>query len=172
MRNLPLITAEFMPTTGNEGAPTPAMSETLTVPVIRLATVCIKNSNYDWQTLAALQLKMRLCCGAFPAMARVVFAIRGRSFCVHPARIRLGASSSHLVPDRAAKLQRQFGSTLRAERKARNLTQEKLAFAAGLSLTYIGEIERGQRMVSLDTLRRVASALDLTGAELLQRARL
>lgn len=75
------------------------------------------------------------------------------------------------MPDRAAKLQRQFGVTLRAERKARNLTQEKLAFAAGLSLTYIGEIERGQRMISLDTLQRLAGALELTSAELLARAK-
>jgi ribosome-binding protein aMBF1 (putative translation factor) len=74
------------------------------------------------------------------------------------------------VPDRAAKLQRQFGAMLRAERIARRLTQQQLAFDAELSLTYIGEIERGQRMISLDTLRRLAAALNMTGAELLARA--
>jgi transcriptional regulator with XRE-family HTH domain len=74
------------------------------------------------------------------------------------------------VPDRAAKLQRQFGTTVRAERHARKLTQQELAFNAELSLTYIGEIERGQRMVSLDTLLRIAGALDLTAAQLLAKA--
>jgi transcriptional regulator with XRE-family HTH domain len=74
------------------------------------------------------------------------------------------------VPDRAAKLQRQFGTTLRTERTARNLTQQQLAFEAELSLTYIGEIERGQRMVSLDTLRRLATALNMTAAEFLIKA--
>jgi transcriptional regulator with XRE-family HTH domain len=74
------------------------------------------------------------------------------------------------MPDRAAKLQRQFGATLRAERQARKLTQQALAFEAGLSLTYVGEIERGQRMISLDTLQRLASALGMTGAELLLKA--
>jgi transcriptional regulator with XRE-family HTH domain len=74
------------------------------------------------------------------------------------------------VPDRAAKLQRQFGATLRIERTARKLTQQQLAFEAELSLTYIGEIERGQRMISLDTLRRLAAALNITSAELLARA--
>jgi transcriptional regulator with XRE-family HTH domain len=74
------------------------------------------------------------------------------------------------VPDRAAKLQRQFGSTVRTERVARQLTQQDLAFNAGLSLTYIGEIERGQRMVSLDTLQRVATALELSPAQLLTKA--
>lgn len=74
------------------------------------------------------------------------------------------------MPDRAAKLQRQFGSTLRSERTSRKLTQQQLAFAAELSLTYIGEIERGQRMISLDTLQRVATALNMSSAELLARA--
>ena len=76
------------------------------------------------------------------------------------------------VPDRAAKLQRQFGNTIRAERKARHLTQQQLAFEASLSLTYIGEIERGQRMVSLDTLQRLAQALHMSGAQLLEHAKL
>lgn len=76
------------------------------------------------------------------------------------------------MPDRAARLQRQFGQTIRAERKGRQLTQQQLAFESALSLTYIGEIERGQRMVSLDTLQRLATALKMTGAELLAKAKL
>ncbi len=76
------------------------------------------------------------------------------------------------VPDRAAKLQRQFGHTVRTERKARQLTQQQLAIDSSLSLTYVGEIERGQRMVSLDTLQRLATALKLTAAELLSRAKI
>jgi transcriptional regulator with XRE-family HTH domain len=74
------------------------------------------------------------------------------------------------VPDSAAKLQRQLGVTVRSERQSRKRTQQQLAVDAELSLTYIGEIERGQRMVSLDTLQRVARALDLTAAELLVKA--
>ena len=76
------------------------------------------------------------------------------------------------VPDRAAKLQRQFGNTVRDERKARQLTQQQLAFDSSLSLTYVGEIERGQRMVSLDTLQRLAIGLKMTAADLLAKARL
>ena len=74
------------------------------------------------------------------------------------------------MPDRAARLQRHFGTTVRAERQARTLTQQELAFKAGLSLTYVGEIERGQRMVSLDTLQRIGHALELTAAQLLAKA--
>ncbi len=76
------------------------------------------------------------------------------------------------MPDRAAKLQRQFGNTVRDERKARQLTQQQLAFDSSLSLTYVGEIERGQRMVSLDTLQRLAIGLKMTAADLLAKARL
>ena len=74
------------------------------------------------------------------------------------------------MPDRAAKLQRQLGQTVRAERQARKMTQQQLAFAAELSLTYVGEIERGQRMVSVDTLQRLAHALELSAAQLLTKA--
>ncbi|HYP16593.1 MAG TPA: response regulator [Opitutus sp.] len=73
------------------------------------------------------------------------------------------------MPDRAARLQRRFGQALRAERTAQNLTQQELAFQAELSLTYIGEIERGERMVSLDTLFRVAHALKMTASDLLAK---
>jgi transcriptional regulator with XRE-family HTH domain len=73
------------------------------------------------------------------------------------------------VPNSAASLQRHFGDSLRAERKQRGLTQLEISSKARLSLTYIGEIERGKRMISLDTLRRLAGALDLTSSELLTR---
>jgi transcriptional regulator with XRE-family HTH domain len=76
------------------------------------------------------------------------------------------------VPDRAAKLQRRFGQTIRFERKALHLTQQKLAFEADLSLTYVGEIERGERMVSLDTVLRLAGALKISAAQLLAKAEL
>lgn len=59
---------------------------------------------------------------------------------------------------------------IRAERQSRNFTQQQLAFESELSLTYIGEIERGQRMVSIDTVQRIARAFDLTAAQLLAKA--
>jgi ribosome-binding protein aMBF1 (putative translation factor) len=73
------------------------------------------------------------------------------------------------VPDSAAQLQRRFGQAVRAERKAQNLTQQAVAFAADLSLTYVGEIERGERMVSLHTLVRLSTALKMNPAELLAK---
>ncbi len=75
------------------------------------------------------------------------------------------------MPIRAAKLQKAFGAAVRAEREANALTQEKLAERAELSLNYIGNLERGEKLASLETIVRVAEALKLTGAELLAKAK-
>lgn len=74
------------------------------------------------------------------------------------------------MPDEAAKVQRVFAAALRAERKARGLTQRQLSVRAKLTPNYVGEIERGRRMITLLTLRRLAAALQLTTSELVQKA--
>jgi transcriptional regulator with XRE-family HTH domain len=76
------------------------------------------------------------------------------------------------VPDPAISLQRRFGESLRAARKEHGLSQEKVALEAEISLTYFGEVERGEKMPSLDVVLRLAKALGLTGQELLGRAKL
>jgi transcriptional regulator with XRE-family HTH domain len=50
----------------------------------------------------------------------------------------------------------------------RGLTQERLAFAAELDLTYIGGIERGRRNPSLLAMARIADALSVPIRELLE----
>lgn len=60
------------------------------------------------------------------------------------------------------------GSNVRRLRKERGLTQEQLAFEAGLDLTYIGGIERGRRNPSLLVMARVAEALGSSLIELLR----
>lgn len=59
-------------------------------------------------------------------------------------------------------IRKAFGTRVRAVRLARNLSQEKLAAAAGLHRTYIGGIERGERNVSLENIQRIAAALSET----------
>lgn len=63
-----------------------------------------------------------------------------------------------------------LGEVVRNERLKLKLSQEELAFEARISLTYMGEIERGEKMVSLEAIVRVAHELRLTGADLLKRA--
>ena len=50
---------------------------------------------------------------------------------------------------------------MRALRKARGLSQEAFAHAAGLDRTYVGGIERCERNVALDNIHRLAEALDV-----------
>ena len=48
----------------------------------------------------------------------------------------------------------------------------EFAEKADLSLNYVGEIERGEKMASLETIIRLSAGLDITGAELLAKAKL
>lgn len=66
-----------------------------------------------------------------------------------------------------ANIRAQVGKRIRELRKARGWSQEALAGHARLHPTYIGGIERGERNVSLLNLARLAEALHLTMAELL-----
>lgn len=61
-----------------------------------------------------------------------------------------------------------FGRNVRKRRAALGLSQEELAERAELHRTYIGDIERGLRNVSLINIWRIASALELQVHELLQ----
>ena len=61
---------------------------------------------------------------------------------------------------RAERHVRKFiGQRLRALRKEQGLTQDKLGELAGLSGKFIGEVERGQKSISIDSLYAVAVAL-------------
>lgn len=53
-----------------------------------------------------------------------------------------------------------FGERLREVRLKRNVTQQALAEAAGMSLTYISNMEHGFKVPSLTTIIRIAVALD------------
>ena len=62
-----------------------------------------------------------------------------------------------------------FGAGVRALRLARGWSQERLAENSNLNRSYIGEIERGSVIASLVTLEKLAAALKLTPAALLDR---
>lgn len=60
------------------------------------------------------------------------------------------------------------GKNVRRFRQRADMTQEQLAFAAEIDLTYVGGIERGKRNPSVLVLVRIARALGTEPAELLQ----
>ena len=60
-----------------------------------------------------------------------------------------------------------LGQTILKYRKERNLTQGELAAMAGISLPFMGHIERGTRIASLETLVELCRALKVTPNDLL-----
>lgn len=60
------------------------------------------------------------------------------------------------------------GLRLRQHREARGLTQERLAEKAGLDQTYISGIERGVRNPGIKNIVRLARALGIPVAKLLE----
>ena len=52
------------------------------------------------------------------------------------------------------------------------LSQEGLAEECGLHRTYIGAVERGERNITLGTLERIAGALRIRVADLIQKGEL
>ncbi|MBI5241140.1 MAG: helix-turn-helix transcriptional regulator [Elusimicrobia bacterium] len=65
-------------------------------------------------------------------------------------------------------LARGLGRRIRRCREAAHLTQEELSERAMLHPTYVGYIERGQRLPSLRALERLADALSVPLATLLK----
>lgn len=55
-----------------------------------------------------------------------------------------------------------IGSRIKAERRSRGISQEKLAELVSVSPHYIYEIERGMKAMSLETLINIISALEIS----------
>lgn len=62
-------------------------------------------------------------------------------------------------------IQKQFGNRVKDLRLARGLSQEELAFRAGIHRTYLGGIERGERNPALKNIAAIARALGVTLSE-------
>ena len=73
------------------------------------------------------------------------------------------AAGRDTAADRAA-----FGRHVRSLRLQLGMSQEGLADASGLHRTYISSLERGQRNVSLENIGRLADALGVSPAALLE----
>jgi transcriptional regulator with XRE-family HTH domain len=62
-----------------------------------------------------------------------------------------------------------LGAELRKAREAANLTQEKLAFDAGLDRTYISHLENDKQSPTVDVLFRICRAFGVPASEILAR---
>ena len=65
-------------------------------------------------------------------------------------------------------LAERFGENLARVREQVGISQEELGFRASLHRTEIGMLERGIRLARIDTLVKLAGALDATPNDLLE----
>lgn len=63
-----------------------------------------------------------------------------------------------------------LGEAIRRIRQAKGLTQERLALLSDVDRSYLGRVERGDNNAALLTLVRIASALEVTVAEIMSEA--
>ena len=63
-------------------------------------------------------------------------------------------------------IRERFGFAVKLRREELGLTQEDLAERAGIHRTYLSDVERGGRNVSLVNIERLAAALSLLISEL------
>lgn len=65
-------------------------------------------------------------------------------------------------------IQEKFGEKVRNIRKKKKYSQEVLASKSALHRTYISDIERGGRNISLKNMEKIAKALEVSINELIQ----
>jgi len=63
-----------------------------------------------------------------------------------------------------------LGTAVAQRRMAKQLSQQELADKAGVNRSYLSDVERGLRNITLFTLDSIASSLDLTCSALLAQA--
>jgi CheY-like chemotaxis protein len=79
--------------------------------------------------------------------------------------------NTHVIDEKDdADLQTKLGIVVRSWRQKLGITQEELAWRASLHRTYITDIERGARNVTLRSVANLAKALQITIGDLLSRA--
>ncbi|HPY41604.1 MAG TPA: helix-turn-helix transcriptional regulator [Thiolinea sp.] len=59
-----------------------------------------------------------------------------------------------------------FARNIRLARKDLGMSQEAMAEACGLHRTYVGDVERGERNISIDNMEAMAKAVKKSLAEL------
>ena len=60
-----------------------------------------------------------------------------------------------------------LGDKIKSERLNKNLKQKELAVRAGISISYMSDIERGRTNPSVQTLKKISDALNIKASELI-----
>jgi len=65
-----------------------------------------------------------------------------------------------------------LAEALKYLRSKKNMSARRLSLAAGLSASYVGKVESGELLPSLNSFARIAGALDMSDVEILFLVRL
>lgn len=65
-----------------------------------------------------------------------------------------------------AEVVKRLGERIRRMRKAKGLSQDQLAELSGLHTNYVGQVERGEKNLTIETLQKVVEGLDTSLEEL------
>lgn len=63
---------------------------------------------------------------------------------------------------------KELGRRIRAERTVKKMTQEELAERAGLHPTYIGQVERGEKSLTMASLEKIVDGLEISFSDLVE----
>ena len=66
-------------------------------------------------------------------------------------------------------LAKVIGQRIRNYRTGQKLSQEKLAELSGCHPTYIGQVERGEKNATLESIEKIASALNISLSTLFEK---
>jgi transcriptional regulator with XRE-family HTH domain len=72
------------------------------------------------------------------------------------------------MPEPLSPATQQLGERVKERRSALGLSQEALAHRSGIHWTFLGQVERGQRNISLHNLLKIAGGLEVDPAELVR----
>lgn len=61
-----------------------------------------------------------------------------------------------------------LSNNMKKYRIAQSMSQEDLAFSCGLHRTYISDVERGSRNISIDNIEKISIALHISASDLLK----
>ena len=68
-----------------------------------------------------------------------------------------------------SKIAKFIGQRIRNYRTQQNLSQEKLAEMAGCHPTYIGQLEQGEKNATLESVEKIAAALNIPLSRLFEK---
>ncbi len=76
---------------------------------------------------------------------------------------------STIIEFHKMKIQQKFGLVIRSLREQKGISQERLALDADIDRTYIGDIEKGTRKVSIEMIEKLANYFEISISDMFKK---